>query len=79
MIWAEAPADKPYNLPDYDPIWAAAQEHDFPLSLHVLTGRKGTGVDFFSGNLACAGLYAASRGGTLAGSVCPRWSAGTVP
>jgi predicted TIM-barrel fold metal-dependent hydrolase len=55
MIWAEAPADKPYNLPDYDPIWAAAQERDFPLSLHVLTGRKGTGVDFFSGNLALQG------------------------
>jgi predicted TIM-barrel fold metal-dependent hydrolase len=52
MIWAEAPGEKPYNHPDYDPFWAAAQEHQFPLSLHVLTGRKGTGIDFFSGNLA---------------------------
>jgi predicted TIM-barrel fold metal-dependent hydrolase len=52
MIWAEAPDEKPYNHPDYNPFWAAAQEANFPLSLHVLTGRKGTGVDFFSGNLA---------------------------
>jgi len=55
MIWAEAPEDKPYNHPDYDPFWTAAQEHNFPLSLHVLTGRKGTGVDFFKGNLALQG------------------------
>ncbi|NOT55104.1 MAG: amidohydrolase, partial [Deltaproteobacteria bacterium] len=52
MIWAEAPDEKPYNHPDYNPFWAAAQDANFPLSLHVLTGRKGTGVDFFSGNLA---------------------------
>jgi predicted TIM-barrel fold metal-dependent hydrolase len=52
MIWAEAPGDRPYNHPDYDPFWAAAQEFNLPLSLHILTGRKGTGVDFFRGNLA---------------------------
>jgi len=52
MIWAEAPSDKPYSQSDYDPLWAAAQEANFPLSLHILTGRKGTGIDFFSGNLA---------------------------
>jgi predicted TIM-barrel fold metal-dependent hydrolase len=32
----------------------AAQELNLPLSLHVITGRKG-GVDFFKGNLALQG------------------------
>ena len=31
------------------------RKRNFPLSLHVLTGRKGTGVDFFKGNLALQG------------------------
>jgi predicted TIM-barrel fold metal-dependent hydrolase len=52
MIWAEAPSDRPYSHPDYDPFWAAAQELNIPLSLHILTGRRGTGVDFFKGDLA---------------------------
>jgi predicted TIM-barrel fold metal-dependent hydrolase len=52
MIWAEAPDDRPYTHPDYDPFWAAAQELDMKLSLHILTGRKGTGIDFFKDNLA---------------------------
>jgi predicted TIM-barrel fold metal-dependent hydrolase len=52
MIWAEAPSDHPYSHPDYDPFWAAAQELNMPLSLHILTGRRGTGVDFFKGDLA---------------------------
>jgi predicted TIM-barrel fold metal-dependent hydrolase len=51
MIWAEAPDERPYSHPDYDRFWAAAQEHNMPLSLHILTGRKGMGVDFFSKNL----------------------------
>ena len=52
MIWAEAPDDRPYLHPDYDPFWTAAQELDLPLSLHVLTSRKGTGMDFFKSNVA---------------------------
>src|SRR5262249_16917561 len=44
MIWAEAPGERPYNHPAYDPFWAAAQELNLPLSLHILTGRKGTGI-----------------------------------
>jgi hypothetical protein len=38
-------------VPDYDPFWAAAQDLNMPLSLHILTGRKGMGVDFFSDNI----------------------------
>jgi len=52
MIWAEPPEDRPYNHPDYDPFWAAAQELNLPLSLHILTSRRGMGSDFFKGNLA---------------------------
>lgn len=52
MIWAEPPGDRPYSHPDYNPFWAAAQELNMPLSLHILTGRKGTGVDFFKDNIA---------------------------
>jgi predicted TIM-barrel fold metal-dependent hydrolase len=28
-----------YNLPDYDPLWAAVQDADLPLTFHVSTGR----------------------------------------
>ena len=42
MIWGEAPADRPYSHPDYDMFWAAAQDLDMSLSLHILTGAKGT-------------------------------------
>ena len=52
MIWAEPPDERPYTHADYDPFWAAAQDLHMPLSLHILTGRKGMGVDFFKGNLA---------------------------
>lgn len=45
MIWAEPPDDRPYDHPDYEPFWAAAQDLDLPLSLHILTSRKGTGTE----------------------------------
>lgn len=52
MIWAEPPGDNPYSDTAYDSFWAAASDLNMPLSLHILTGRKGTGIDFFSNNLA---------------------------
>jgi predicted TIM-barrel fold metal-dependent hydrolase len=55
MIWAEPPDDRPYSHPDYDRFWAAAQDMNMPLSLHILTGRKGMGIDFFSSNLLIQG------------------------
>ena len=45
MIWASPPDEKPYSHRDYDPFWAAAQDLQMPLSLHILTGRGGTGFD----------------------------------
>jgi predicted TIM-barrel fold metal-dependent hydrolase len=43
MIWAEPSTDHPYSAPEYEPFWAAAQDLNMPLSLHILTSRGGTG------------------------------------
>src|SRR5712691_7503236 len=60
MIWAEAPDERPYSHPDYEPFWAAAQDLNMPLSLHILTARKGTGADQRAGKnflLSLANLH----------------------
>jgi predicted TIM-barrel fold metal-dependent hydrolase len=46
LVWGSPPEDKPYSHRDYDPFWAAAQDLDMPISLHILTGRRGSGIDF---------------------------------
>jgi predicted TIM-barrel fold metal-dependent hydrolase len=38
MLPMQAPADRPYNSTDYDPVWAAAAHHGMPCSFHVGTG-----------------------------------------
>jgi predicted TIM-barrel fold metal-dependent hydrolase len=40
LIWGSPPEDKPYSDRVYDPLWQTASEHDFPLSLHVITGKS---------------------------------------
>jgi predicted TIM-barrel fold metal-dependent hydrolase len=40
MIWASPPEDQPYGAPVYEPFWAAAQELEMPLSLHLVTGKS---------------------------------------
>lgn len=40
MIWGAPPRDRPYTSKEYDPFWAAAQDLQMPLSLHVITGKK---------------------------------------
>jgi predicted TIM-barrel fold metal-dependent hydrolase len=40
MIWAEAPQERPYSDRGYDNFWAAAQDLNLPLSLHILTDRR---------------------------------------
>jgi predicted TIM-barrel fold metal-dependent hydrolase len=42
LIWGSPPEDKPYGDPVYDPFWAAAQDLNMPISLHILTGRRGS-------------------------------------
>ncbi len=44
MIWAAPPEERPYTHPDYTPFWATAEELDMPISLHILTERRGGGT-----------------------------------
>ncbi len=38
MIWQVPPAELPFWSSHYDPFWAAAQDLEMPVSLHILTG-----------------------------------------
>ncbi len=40
MISVSPDAEKQYDNPVYDPFWAAAQDFDIPLSLHLATGKQ---------------------------------------
>ena len=46
MITVYPPAERPYSLPIYEPLWAAAQDLQIPLSLHIATNRPGPGQEF---------------------------------
>jgi predicted TIM-barrel fold metal-dependent hydrolase len=41
MIWGSPPREHPYSSLEYDPFWAAAQDLQVPVSLHVVTSKKG--------------------------------------
>ena len=43
MVSVYPPEDRSYNSPEYEPIWAAAQDLEMPLSLHVGTNRPNPG------------------------------------
>ena len=45
MIAVAPVKDRPYSLPEYEPLWAAAQDLEMPLSLHTATNRPGTRDD----------------------------------
>ena len=40
MINAAAPGDVPFSDAHFDPFWAAAQDLQMPVSLHILTGKQ---------------------------------------
>ena len=47
MIWGYPPFETPYFTPRFDRLWAAAQDLDLPLSLHIVTGMgEESRVDF---------------------------------
>jgi predicted TIM-barrel fold metal-dependent hydrolase len=46
MIWGAPPEERPYSNALYDPFWAAAQELQMPLSLHVITQKKQREIKF---------------------------------
>ena len=45
MIPVVPPEGRGYHLPEYEPLWAAAQDLNLPLSFHVLTNRPGPGQE----------------------------------
>ena len=45
MITVYPPEDRAYDSPEYEPLWAAAQDLQMPLSLHITTNRAGTITD----------------------------------
>lgn len=42
MVWQVPPDEFPFHGDHYDRLWAAAQELDMPISLHILTGKPYT-------------------------------------
>ena len=38
--------ERPYSSPEYEPLWAAAQDLEMPLSLHIGTNRPGQEYEF---------------------------------
>ncbi len=41
MVWGSPPREHPYSGAEYNPFWAAAQDLQMPVSLHVVTSKKG--------------------------------------
>ena len=58
IITVYPPEGRGYHLPEYEPLWAAAQDMEIPLGMHVATNRPGVGQEFMnaSGNLRPAFL-----------------------
>ncbi len=46
MITVYPPEGRTFNSPAYESLWAAAQDLDMPLSLHINTNRPGPGQEF---------------------------------
>jgi predicted TIM-barrel fold metal-dependent hydrolase len=44
LMSANPPEDLRYNNAAWEPFWEAAEECGLPLSMHILTGAKGTGL-----------------------------------
>lgn len=44
MIWNDPGEGRTYADAEFDPVWAAAADLDMPISLHILTGKEGTGL-----------------------------------
>ena len=48
MITVSPPPGREYKLPEYDLLWATAQDLQIPLALHIATNRPGSSMDKFS-------------------------------
>jgi predicted TIM-barrel fold metal-dependent hydrolase len=49
MITCYPPEGRPYESPEYEPLWEAAQDLGMPLGLHIGTNRPGPGQEFAAG------------------------------
>ena len=49
MITVYPPADRAYDLPEYEPLWAAAEGMGMPLSFHSGTNRRRGSGEIFEG------------------------------
>ena len=58
MISVAPPWERGYYLPDYEPLWAAAQDLDMPLSLHLATNRPGS-AEGIAGDVSTAHIFLA--------------------
>ena len=58
MISTYPTEDMSYDLPMYEPLWAAAEDLGIPLSLHVGTNRPGPGQQFATLDVATANFLA---------------------
>jgi len=52
LITVYPPEGRGYNLPAYEPLWAAAEDLEMPLGLHIATNRPGIGQEFGAGEQA---------------------------
>jgi predicted TIM-barrel fold metal-dependent hydrolase len=46
MITAYPPEERPYHLPEYEPLWSVAEDLGIPLGLHIATNRPSPGQEF---------------------------------
>ncbi len=49
LITVYPPEGRGYHLPEYEPLWAASEDLEMPLGLHIATNRPGPGQEFGSG------------------------------
>ena len=54
MITVYPPVGRKYDSPEYETLWATAQDLDIPLSLHAATNRAGSGEGELTGERAMA-------------------------
>ena len=58
MITVYPPEELPYDKPEYEPLWATAQDLGIPLSLHIGTNRPGPGQEFQGNETTTANFMA---------------------
>jgi predicted TIM-barrel fold metal-dependent hydrolase len=62
--------NRPYNLPDYDPLWAAIQETGLPVSIHVGSGHEPRGERGAGGPIINYVLHAQGDGPRVSAYLC---------